>query len=151
LKKQITLFFFLLVMINAFLSAQSNYFIDQLMDKKQATYGEAAFMALSAAGLVSPDGTVPAAMTFLESSKWGFLKKSEEPATLGDLCYLLMRAFKTSGGVMYSIIPGPRDAVREYEYLGFVRKNPIPTRLVSGEEVVQIVGKVLVDREEAAQ
>ena len=49
MRRQITLFVLLLVMINTFAGAQSNYFIDQLMDKKQATYGEAAFMALSAA------------------------------------------------------------------------------------------------------
>ncbi len=142
-KKQAICFFAIGLAFSPCLVAQSNAFIDKLIDEKEATYGESAFLALSAAGLVKPDGTVNDAMAFLTNAKWGYVKNADTPVTLGDLCYLLMRAFNMSGGFMYAVAPGPRYAAREFEFLEIVRRLPVPSRRVSGEEVMQIVGKTM--------
>ena len=124
-------------------AAQSNAAIDTLIDKKEAACGETYLLALASAGLVKPEATVPEAMSYLEANKFGVTREPEAPVTLGDLCYVLMRAHQVPGGVMYAVSPGPRYATREFEYLGWVRRAPVPSRRVSGEEVLQIIGQVL--------
>ncbi len=136
MKKQAICFFFIGIFLVPGIFAQSNAMIDKLIDEKEATYGESVFLALSSAGLVSPDGTVADAMAYLANAKWGYVKKADEPVTLGDLCYVLMRAFNMSGGFMYAVAPGPRYATREFEFLELVRRLPIPSRRLSGEEVM---------------
>jgi hypothetical protein len=150
-KKRILCLFLLVTAVCMSVAAQSNDFIDKLLDEKAAAYGDTALIALASAGLVPPDATVEQAIKFLGDNKWGFVRKPEELATLGDISYLLMRAFKMGGGIMYAIFPGPRYACRQFEYLELVQKNPIPSRLVSGEEVMQLITEVLAYREEAVQ
>ncbi len=150
-KKQAICFFVIVVFLGTGLFAQSNAFIDNLIDEKEATYGESAFLALSAAGLVAADGAVADAMAYLAGARWGYEKKSDEPVTLGDLCYVLMRAFNMNGGFMYALFPGPRYATRQFEFLELVRRFPVPSRRLSGEEVMQIVGKVASLKGEAAK
>ncbi|MBN2351702.1 MAG: hypothetical protein JXD23_03960 [Spirochaetales bacterium] len=150
MKKHFICFFVLAIAVAAALSAQSNAFIDKLIDEKEAPYGESVFMALAAAGLVKPDGTVADAMAYLEIAAWGFEKKADEPVTLGDLCYVLMRAYNMNGGFMYALFPGPRYAVREFQFLELVRRRPVPSRRLGGEEVLQIIGKTMSYRGEVA-
>jgi hypothetical protein len=138
-KKHLLCFFIIGIALGGALFAQSNAFVDKLIDEKQATYGEAAFMALASAGLVKPEGAVTEAIAYMDANKWGFVKKADEPVTLGDLCYMLMRAFNFTGGIMYTVAPGPRYAAREFEYQGWVRRSPVPSRFVGGEEVLQVL------------
>jgi hypothetical protein len=149
-KKQVICFFVIALAFVPSLSAQSNAFIDKLINEKEATYGESVFMALAAAGLVKPDGSVADAMAYLNSTTWGYAKKAGEPVTLGDLCYVLMRAFNMSGGFMYALFPGPRYATREFQFLELVRRWPVPSRRLAGEEVLQIIGTTMSYNGEAA-
>jgi hypothetical protein len=144
------LFFLIGIVLGSGLFAQSNAFIDKLIDEKEATYGESVFMALASAGLVKSDGAVADAINYMTANNWGFVKNPDEPVTLGDLCYALMRAHNLTGGLMFTLFPGPRYAAREFEYLELVRRYPVPSRRLSGEEVLQLVGQVL-SLKEAAQ
>jgi hypothetical protein len=148
-KKQLICFFLIEIALGGGLFAQSNAFIDKLIDEQEATYGESAFMALASAGLVKPEGAVTDAIAYMTANNWGFVKNPDEPVTLGDLCYVLMRAYNMTGGLMYALFPGPRYAAREFEYLELVRRYPVPSRRLSGEEVLQLVGKVLSFKEAA--
>jgi hypothetical protein len=142
-KKQMICFFGMLIVSIVCSFAQSNTFIDTVLEKKEVTRGEAFFLALASADLVKPEGTVKEAMDYIESNKWDLPRDPEAPVSLGELCFVLMKAHQLSGGVMYSIFPGPRYAAREFEYMGWVRRSPVPSRRVSGEEVLQIIGQVL--------
>jgi hypothetical protein len=142
-KKQAICFFIILIVSGGVVFPQSNSFIDSVLEKKEAACGEAFFMALSSAGLVNAEGSVDEAMKYIETNKWGLPGDPEAPVTLGELCYALMRAHQLKGGLMYELFPGPRYAAREFEYLGWVRRSPVPSRRVSGEEVLQIIGQVL--------
>ncbi|RPJ09598.1 MAG: hypothetical protein EHM28_01085 [Spirochaetaceae bacterium] len=127
--------------------AQSNDTIDQLLAEQKATYGKSVLMVLSASNAVPITSTIDAAMKKLEESKWIIGKKAEDPITLGELSFIMMKAFNLSGGVMYAIAPGPRYACREFEFRGFILRNAAPDRSVTGEEVVQMLGKVLSQQE----
>ncbi len=143
MKKQTICFFIIISVSGGLLFSQSNAFIDSVLDKKETACGETFFLALSSAGVMRADGSVADAMSYLETNKWDLPKDPEAPVTLGELCYALMRAHQLKGGVMYELFPGPRYAAREFEYQGWVRRAPVPSRRVSGEEVLQIIGQVL--------
>lgn len=129
--------------------AQSNALIDEILAQKKLGYSYAAYLVLSAAGVIPDTATPEQALEALAQQDWD-IKIPEGPAdiTLGQYAYLLMRAFNIPGGLMYRLIPGPRYAAREIAYLGFVTEQPSPYRKISGEETLQILENVLNWKEE---
>ena len=142
------------------LSAQAAFFVDDILNEEIASFGRVVHLTLSSAELVA-DSKVS---TFLESEMVGFpnstlsvitlsaladqgwgieIKERGAPITLGEFAYIVMRAFDLPGGVMYSLFPGPRYAARELGYLGLIPGNSSPYRLISGDEVVQVLGFAL--------
>jgi hypothetical protein len=144
------LFFFLTIVaiflngIHVPIQAQSNSLIDELLKEEKATFGKVAYLCLVAAKLI-PDGAgVNDALAYLEKAKLGItIKKADEPILLGELAYIIMKVFKMSGGVMYSLIPGPHYACRELAYLGLITGRTSPYRNISGERALQIVSNVV--------
>ena len=126
------------------LQAQSNALIDDLLKEDKATFGKVAYLCLVSAKLI-PDGAgVNDAIAYLEKAKLGItIRKADEPIVLGDLAYLLMKVFKLSGGVMYSLAPGPHYACRELTYLGLISGQTSPYRNITGERALQIVSNVV--------
>ena len=123
---------------------QSNSVVDQLLAQDKASYGNAAYMALSAAKQIPDTASLDDAMAALAATHWRQkLPGSDAPVTLGEYSYLLMKAFKMKGGLMYSLAPGPRYAARELAYLGLVNGDTSPYRILAGRDVVEIVGNVL--------
>jgi len=132
-----------------FLSAQSNTVIDKLLNEGKADWGKTSYMVLSAAEIISENTEISEVQTKLEKQQWRLpSKESEEPITLGEYSYMLMKAFDIPGGIMYKILPGPRYAARELGYLKFIDNNKSPYRTLSGEEVLRIMGRVMEWKEE---
>jgi len=124
--------------------AQSNQVIDRLMDEKQASFGDAAYVILSAAGLVPEDATgEDAAAAVAEHKLLQRVPSATEPVTLGQVCSLIVETQRISGGLFYALFPGPRYATREIASLGLLKGYAHPNRVVSGEEVMWILGAVL--------
>ncbi len=126
------------------LCAQSNQLLDQLLDEPQALFGDVVYMTLAAAKIV-PDTATPAeAIQSLQQQGWKVeMLPSDAPVSLGTYSYLLMKAFKRSGGIFYSLFPGPRYACRELGYLKVIPADARPLRSFSGEEAVRILGRML--------
>jgi len=123
---------------------QSNELIDGLLDQKQATMGNAAYLVFLAAGMADEDWSPDRAMEELQSKEWGFDESGVDTVVdLGSLSFIIMQAFEMKGGVMYSLFPGKRYAAKEFAYLGFVPGNTSPYRTLSGQEVTHILGKAL--------
>jgi len=132
-----------------FLSAQSNAVIDKLLNEDKADWGKTSYMVLSAAGLISENAAIPEVLTKLEKQQWKLpSKESEDSITLGEYSQMMMKAFNIPGGIMYRILPGPRYAARELDYLKFIDNNKSPYRTLSGEEVLRIMGRVMEWKEE---
>jgi hypothetical protein len=68
---------------------------------------------------------------------------AQDPVTLGEISFLIMKTLGLPGGLMYMIFPGPRYAARELAYLGFIPGNTHPSRAISGQEVMHILGQAL--------
>jgi len=124
--------------------AQSNQFIDRLLEQPQATFGASAYLVLAASGLVPAEATEQQALTALNEKGWKLKARgADEPIRLGEYCYLIMKAFELKGGLMYRLFPGPRYAVRELAYLGLVHGKAHGGRYPSGQEAVQVLSSFL--------
>ncbi|MCD6396835.1 MAG: hypothetical protein J7L71_04805 [Spirochaetaceae bacterium] len=141
---RLILFGILIACLPLFLHSQSNAVIDKLLDTNQADWGKTSYLILTAAQLIDENADIAEAMTALDKQKWGInIKGQEEPVTLGEYSYLLMKAFDMTGGLMYRIVPGPRYAARELDYMGFIDTDKSPDRTLSGEEELRILGRFL--------
>jgi hypothetical protein len=137
-------FFILFVLAVLPLCAQSNQLLDQLLEEQQASFGDVVYMTLTASKLVPETATPDQAIQTLQQQGWQVkILPAGSPIMLGDYSYLLMKAFRLSGGIFYSLFPGPRYACRELGYLKVIPADARPLRSVSGEEAVRILGNVL--------
>jgi len=135
---------FLSVVCSATLPAQSNDTIDRLQGEKQALFGDAAALILSAAGLVPDDATPEeAAAAVSEQKLLGKPPLPDQPVTLGQVCLLIMQTQGVSGGLFYRLFPSPRYAARELAAQGLIKGNTHPSRVISGEEVMWLLAAVL--------
>ena len=126
------------------LVAQSNQLLDQLLDQPAASFGDVVYMTLTAARLLPDTSTPQQALEALQQQDWKVpILPAEAPIPLGDYAFLLMKAFKLSGGLFYHLFPGPRYACRELGYLKIITADVRPNRTLSGEEAVRILGNVM--------
>lgn len=126
------------------LYSQSNDVIDVLLSQSPARYGETCYLALTAAGRLSESATP--ADAFLEARDSGFVTAGageSDPVRLDEFSLLVMKAFGMNGGIMYSLFPVKRYAFRELVSIGAVSTTETGSRLVSGDEVIRIMAKVL--------
>lgn len=142
--KTLFFLFFVLLMGNVALMAQSNQLIDELLEEEGATFGKTAYLVLTAAGLLPEEASPGDAVEVLGQQEWGLESKGEgDPITLGEMAFLFMRAFEMKGGIMYRLFPGPRYAARELAFRGFIQGSPSAYRIPSGEEAVMTLSGVL--------
>jgi hypothetical protein len=126
------------------LPAQTAEYMDSLLAASEVTYAMAARIVLPAAGLISPDTSPDAA--FAEARARGCLPKNAEAdraIRLGELSFLIMRAFGMESGLMYAAFPGPRYAYRELAYRRLLQGRNDSALTVSGERLLRIIGRVL--------
>lgn len=142
--KKSSTFLILLLSVGMPLAAQSNQLLDQLLDEPQAHFGDVAYMTLVAAKLLPDTVTPEQALQTLEQQGWKItILAADAPISLGDYSYMLMKAFKLSGGILYSLFPGPRYACRELGFRKIIPSDARPLRNVSGEEAVRILGNTM--------
>lgn len=125
-------------------SGQSNEVLDQLLEEKQATMGNATYLVFVAAGIASEDWSTDRSVQELASLGWGF--EDAQPGDLvklGALAFMIMKSFDMKGGIMYSIFPGRRYAAKEFAYLRFAPGNSSAYRTLSGIDVANILGRAM--------
>lgn len=134
----------LIIFAAPFANSQSNTIIDEIFAQQQIQFGHAAYMVLTAAGRLPENATTSDAVTFLELQNWGFASITPSSIiTLGDYSNLLMRSFDLSGGLLYSLFPGNRYALRELVYLRAVNLPVWPAKEINGEEALRILTKII--------
>jgi len=132
----------LLLLIPAFLPAQTAAELETVMKASVVTCAQAARFVTASAG----SGASTSRNEFEQALAKGWLPQGTTPdegITLGKLSFLIMRAFEIRGGLMYVIFPGPRYAFRTMVSRSFIQGAADPAMPVSGERFLQILGKVL--------
>jgi hypothetical protein len=118
--------------------------LEELLDTAEVTYLSATLFVLQGAGIVGESAQADTA--FAEARSRGFLPRNiaeDTPVTLGELSFLMMKAFDIKGGVWYRLFPGPRYANRFLVYHKLIQGSTDPSQKVSGERLLRILGRVL--------
>ncbi len=138
--KRISVLFLFLILSGMPVFSQSNAILDEYLALETASFRHSAYIILSAANLIPEDASVEDALTKLDSLKWLPVQgKEQETINLGDLSFLVMKAFDLPGGLLYSLFPSPRYAVRELLHRGIIINHGNPNRQVSSEEAMRII------------
>jgi outer membrane protein OmpA-like peptidoglycan-associated protein len=116
--------------------------MDGLLETKAVSFSQACRFVLIAAGAADENAAPQAAFT--QAREW-LPGKAEagSPIRLGELSFLIMKAFNMKGSFLYALFPGPRYAFRELDYLKLLPGRRDPALTVSGEYFLQILGTVL--------
>ena len=145
-----------LLLFPAFLPAQTAAELEALLDSPVVSCSEAArYVAASVGGEASMGGDlsmegeagiIPPEAAFEWAMGRGWLPRKaapDDPIKMGDLSFLLMKAFDLKGGLMYIIFPGPRYAFRAMVSRSFIQGTADPDMKPNGERFLQILGNVL--------
>lgn len=125
-------------------TAQSNEFMDSLLDSKAATVGQASYLVLVAADKLGEDADQARAFEELQSLGWAPKGAAiDDPIRYSSYAYLLMRAFELKGGIMYSLFPSPRYAYRELASRQMIQGRSDPRAKVDGQAALRVLGRVL--------
>lgn len=130
----------LTVITAAGISAQSMQIMDDLLAMTEADFGNSVYMITVGSGIADESVSVDEAVELITAKGWNKTGKSaDKTVTLGELSYIIMQTLDMSGGIMYSLLPSPRYAVREFDYLGLITGDSHPGSKVSGEDVIRIL------------
>jgi outer membrane protein OmpA-like peptidoglycan-associated protein len=125
-----------------FLHGQTAAEMDALLDTREITWAQACRFVLPAARALEAGNRAAFALAL----ERGWLPKgaaADRSVTLGGLSFLISNAFSIKNSVLYALFPGPRYAYRQLDYLGLIPGLRDPAMKVSGERLVQILGRVL--------
>jgi hypothetical protein len=145
MKKHTVLFTALWVFIApAFLSPQAVSTaaeLDALLESPAVSRGQAIRFVLASAE--TGDSGMDAIERAMNSRQLPLDEYAGAPVNLGELSYLMMRAFSIPGGLLYTLFPGPRYAFRALMSRSIIQGEADPSMTVSGERFLEILGSLL--------
>ncbi|MDR2619288.1 MAG: hypothetical protein LBC62_10500 [Treponema sp.] len=136
----------LFALFPALLPAQTAAELDDLLESPAVTYAQAARFVLASldASGSGPDTDAEAAFAAASGRRWLPAKAApDKPVRLGELSFLMTRAFNIRGGFMYALLPGPRYAFRAMVSRSLIQGAADPAMTVSGERFLHILGNAL--------
>lgn len=128
--------------------AQTAGELEALLQVPALTWAQTARFVLGAADLLPAElsGEAAEQRAFERARGNNWLPRNAEAAGIVNLqgtAYLVMRAFAIDGGIMYSLLPGPRYAYREMTGRGIIQGLADPGLSCSGARLIQIIGRAL--------
>jgi hypothetical protein len=134
----------LLLWLAAAGAAQSNEFMDGLLEAKTVTVGQASYLVLGAAEKLGESDDASGAFARLQELGWApKAAAAEDPISYSSYAYLLMRAFELKGGVMYSLFHSPRYAYRELASRQMIQGRSDPKGKPDGQTALRVLSRVL--------
>jgi hypothetical protein len=126
----------------AMLRGQTAAEMDEILETRAVSFSQACRFVLIAAG--AADEIAAPTEAFAQAREW-LPGKAEagSPIRLGELSFLIMKAFDMKGSFLYALFPGPRYAFRELDYLKLLPGRRDPGLTVSGDQLLQMLGMVL--------
>ena len=137
-----------LLALPAILFAQTAERIEDILEVKAVTYGQATQFVLEAAELwdfIAEED----AFRVAEERRW--LPRGVSPqdeASLAGIAFLIMKAFDMSGGLMYSLFDNPHFAYRELVYQNVIQGRVAPNMVVPGDYLLFMVNRLLAEHDE---
>jgi len=140
--KHALLLFLLIASVPAF--SQTAAELERILAAPAVSSADAAWLVLSSAERVPPETSADNAFRTAEENQWLSKKAAaEKPITLGELSFLIMKAFNMKGGLGYTLFPGPRYSYRELTHRNLIPGRAYSSIKPSGERLLQILSGVL--------
>ena len=133
------------------LFAQTAQKVENLLANPAITWSDAAAFALEASDRLLYASEADA-FRFAADRKW--LPKKAVPdgnASLNGVSLLLIEAFELKGGFFYSMAKNPHYAYRELVYQDVIQGRTDPEMIVSGEEFLFMINRILALKETEAE
>ncbi|PKL24501.1 MAG: hypothetical protein CVV47_08635 [Spirochaetae bacterium HGW-Spirochaetae-3] len=123
--------------------AQSNEFVDGLLESDAVTVGQAAYLVLVASDNLGGDADEARAFELLDNFGWAPEGATvDTPILMKDYSFLLMNAFGLKGGFMYGFFPSPRYAYRQLKSSLVIQGRSDPDMTVVGNSAIRMLGRV---------
>lgn len=116
-----------------FVTAQSAEKVTEMISSENATYGQVCYFSAVYQGLIDESASESDAVEALKNA--GILKSSIQENTAINLCsmaYIYAKTLKISGGIMYTLFPSKRYALRELKANGIIPDALDPGMKVNG-------------------
>lgn len=134
----------LCVALSAVVTAQSNDRVDELLAQPEASWASTAYIVLSSGTQIGDTASQEEAYAKLKELSWfQQLPEADAKVSIQDLSFLVMKSLGLNGGAMYGLFPSPRYAFRELVFLKIADGGRGPERIVSGAEVLRVLGAAL--------
>jgi hypothetical protein len=126
------------------LSAQSNQVMDELLNQEQARWAQTAYMLLVCGKWIAESETPEEALKVSQDRGWvSRSAMADDSVTLGAFSLLAMKALRMGGGLGWSLLPIPYYSLRELAALGIANVSGGEARVLAGEEVIRMIGKIV--------
>jgi len=125
-------------------SAQTAEIMDRIIATPALSVSQAAYLVFVASGKLAEDASPDQAFTLFQEMNW--IDAQGDPGRVLKACeyaYLLTRSYGLTGGLLASVIPGPRYAYRDLVFRGLFAARGDPDEPLTGVEAVRILGKVM--------
>ena len=145
-------FFLLFLLLTDQSDAQSNELIDNFLARPHADLATSSYIILASSGSIEASATPADALEWIRSNGLDEKLLDLDPdrnIRYGEFSYLLMQVHGIRGGIMYSLLPGPRYAARELSYKRWILGRSAPSRFLRPFEVINAVNTV--DEEKEAE
>lgn len=122
--------------------------LDQILGSPALSRAEGVWLAGRAAGRFEASVTPFEALN--QAAQTGWIEAGRDPGApllLAEWSHIVLRAFGWSGGLMYSLFPGPRYGHREAVYLELVPAVLPPSTSLSGPEALLFLQRALARQE----
>ena len=138
MKRKISVLFSLLLGISLY--AQSADVITELLESKQATFGQVCYLAAVQKNFVAENATYEEAVQSMFEN--GLIPESEDalaPIPLVDIAYIYSHLWPVEGGLMFRLTKGsPRYAFKQFQSDGILSRKQEPSDFVSGAKALSI-------------
>ena len=138
MKKKLSVLFCLLLGISLY--AQSADVITEILESKQATFGQVCYLAAVQQNLITEDASYENAVQVLfENSIIPNSEDPEAPIPLVDIAYIYAHLWPVEGGLMFRLTKGsPRYAFRQFQSDCILSRKQEPSDFVSGAKALSI-------------
>ena len=138
MKKKLSLLICLLLSFSLY--AQSADVITEILDSKQATFGQVCYLAAVQQNLVTEDASYEKAVQVLFEN--AIIPNAEDPMApipLVDIAYIYAHLWPVKGGLMFRLTKGsPRYAFKQFQSDGILSRKQDPADFVSGAKALSI-------------
>lgn len=138
MKKILSVLFTFLLGISLY--AQSADVITEILEAKQATFGQVCYLAAIQQNFIDEKASYDDAVQTLYEK--GVIPVSEDPLApipLVDIAYIYSRLWPIEGGLMYRLTKGsPRYAFKQFQSDGIISRKQEPADYVSGAKALSI-------------